>query len=159
MSTPMPAAVGGERLRDGAHAAFDEAPAAGALMLAHQMMHDHIGRPRRLRPGKGADRSVIGEHRHDPVVLEPFLQEIVGRHGQEIDDAIHVPADPAIAPQKARGVAERSPVALGGVERGLPQELPHDARRLAQIRVEGRVDLGIGLGEFCEAGLGLGHVV
>ena len=155
----MAAAIGGKRLGDGAHAALDEAPAARPLMLAHQVMHDHIGRARRLRSGKGADRSVIGEHRHDSVVLEPFLQEVVGRHGEQIDDAIKISADPAIPPQKARSIAECAPVALGGIERRLPQQLPHDARRLAQISVEGGIDLGIAPREFCEAGLGLGHVV
>ena len=57
------AAIRRDRLRDRAHAAADEAPAAGAGVLAHQVMRDHVGRARAFRPDKGSDPAVIREHR------------------------------------------------------------------------------------------------
>ena len=61
-----------DRLGDRAHAALDEAPAAGPLMLAHQVVQEDVGGARRLGAGEGADRGVVGEHRLDHVALEPL---------------------------------------------------------------------------------------
>src|SRR5207249_8354751 len=65
-------AVGSDRLGEGAHAAADETPAAGAGVLAHQVMRDDVSRARAFWPDKSADAAVIGQHRLDMRALEPF---------------------------------------------------------------------------------------
>ncbi len=150
---------GGNRLGDRAHAAFDEAPAAGALMLAHDVMHDDIGRARRFRAGEGADRGVVGEDRLDRVGFEPRRQELVGALGHQIDDAINFAADMAMAPEQGSGRFERFPIPLARIDRRLEEQFADDVGGLLEIGVEGGVDLGVVAREAGELSLGLLHVV
>src|SRR5579885_17034 len=152
-------ARGGDRLGDAAHPALDEAPAAGALMLAHDVVHDDIGRARRFRAGEGADRGVIGQHRLDDVALEPAREEIVGALRQEIDDAVGLASDLALAPQERRRLLEGFPVAARRIDRRLEEELAHDRGRLLEIGVEFGIDLGVVPREARELGLRLLRIV
>ncbi len=132
-----------DRLGDRAHAATHEAPAAGARVLAHDVVHDDIGGARRLRAREGADAGVIGQHRLHHVALKPAREVIIGAHGEEIDQPIELIADLAVFPEELGVLAERAPVALGRIDRRLQQHLAHDVGGFGDVAVEGRVDLGV----------------
>ena len=144
----------GDRLGDRAHAALDEAPAAGTLVLAHQVVQQHIGGARGLGAGEGADRGVVGEHRLDHVALEPLRQVVVGGLGEQVDDAVELGADLAVLPGDLGRLLQVRPVAAGRVDRRLEQKRADDLERFLQIGVEGGVGLGILPGEAGEVGLG-----
>ena len=136
-------AVGGDRLGDRAHAAADEAPAARARVLAHQVVRDDIGRPRAPRPDEGADAAVVGEHRLDVGALEPLRQVVVGAHREQIDEPEELAAHAAVLPQERRRLPERLPVAARGIGRRVQQDLAQDHHRFHQVAVELGVDRGV----------------
>ena len=103
-----------DRRRDGAHAAAHEAPAAGPLMLAHQVVHDHVRRAGGLRSCESPDRGVIREHALDDVVLEPGRQIVVGALRQQVDHPVGAIADRAMPPQQRGTPAEARPAASTG---------------------------------------------
>ena len=148
-----------DRLRDAAHAAFDEAPAAGTGMLAHDVMHDDIGGTRRFRPGEGSDRGVIREHRLDDVAVEPGGQKVVGALRHQIDDAVELAADAPMPPKQRRRVLEAAPVAPRRIDRRFQQERADDVGRLCKIGGEFRIDLGVVAREPRELGLRLVRIV
>ena len=144
---------------DGSHASADEAPASGALMLAHQMVHDHVGGARRFRAGKSADRRVVGEHRLDHVALEPHRQVVVGALTQQIDQPVSSITDGSVPPQQCGGLLEILPAAPDRIDRGLEQQFPHQPRGLLELPRELRIDFRIVAREAGEFRLRLADVV
>ena len=139
-----------DRFADRAHAAANETPAAGAFVLAHDVMQDDVGRARRLRTRKRADRAVVAEHRPRHAVFEPAREEIVGAHRQEVDEPVELLADPAILPRELEELAPALEVASRRIDRRVEQEPAHDVRGLVEPRVELRVDLAVVTRESCE---------
>ena len=87
-----------DRCRDTAHTAAHKTPTARPLMLAHQVMHEHVCRAGGLRAGKGADRGVVREQAFDRVVLEPGRQIVVSTLSQQVDHPIRTIANRAMTP-------------------------------------------------------------
>ena len=143
ISSPLVRPYDGDRLRDRAHAAADEAPAAGAGVLAHQVMRDDVGRARAFWPDKSADPAVVREHRLHVRALEPFGQIVVGAHREEIDEPEQLAADPAVLPQERRRLLERLPVAARRVGRRLEQHLAQDHHRFHQVAIELGIDVRV----------------
>ena len=85
------------RLRDRAHAADGVAPGALlAVHLAEAMMQQHIGRARRVGARVIADDAVEAVGRLDRIALEPAVEIVAGRIGEEIEQfALQVEAEMA----------------------------------------------------------------
>jgi hypothetical protein len=128
-------------------------------VLAHEVMHDDVGRTGAFGSDEGADARVVGEERLDLGPLEPLGQVGVGAHRHEVDEPVELAADPAVFPQEARRLSERLPVSARRVGWGFEQELADDLNRLRQVAVEFRVDRRVLLGKAREALLRLGRVV
>src|SRR3954447_19711922 len=122
-------------------------------------MQQHVGRARRLGGGEGTDRGVVAEDRLNDVALEPLREVVVGRHRQEVDNAVELTADIPVAPQELGALLHVAPVALGRIDRRLEQQLADVLERLLQVGVELGIDLGVLLGEAGELLLRLLHVV
>ena len=143
----MAPATFGDRLADRAHAATDEAPAAGAFVLAHDVVQDDVGRAGSFWSRKRADRAVVAEHRARHAVLEPARKEVIRAHRQEVHEPIELPADPAILPCEPEKLATTLEVAPRWIDRRVEQEHAHDIRGFVEPLVELRVDLAIAPGE------------
>ena len=85
------------RLRDRAHAADGVAPhALLAVHLAEAMMQQHVGRARRVGARVVADDAVEAIDGLDRIALEPAVEIVAGRVGEEIEQfALQVEAEMA----------------------------------------------------------------
>src|SRR5208337_4726768 len=84
---PAGGARAGHGLRDRAHAAQSVAPdALSAVGFAEAVMKQHVGRAGRVGTGVGSDDSVEAEDRLDGIALEPLLEKIAGRTGEDLDE-------------------------------------------------------------------------
>ena len=147
-----------DRRGDAAHTAAHEPPTARPLVLAHEVMHEHVCRAGGLRAREGADRGVVREQALDRVVLEPGRQIVVGTLGQQVEHPVGTIADRAMTPQQGGALLEATPAAHR-VDRCLEQQLPHDDCGLLEITRELRIDFRVVTREAREFGLGLVDVV
>ena len=84
ISTPACARRRGDGVRDGAGAALRQSPGAeGAVDLAHVVVQQHVGRPRRSHAEERADDARRGHRRLEHVGLEPAIEEVHRAHRQE----------------------------------------------------------------------------
>ena len=84
----------GHRLGDRAHAADRVAPLAPpAVYLAPAMMQEHVARARGVGAGVGSDDTIEAEDRLDRIALEPLVEDIAGRAGEELHE-IALPFEP-----------------------------------------------------------------
>ena len=75
-----------DRLRNRAHAADRVAPdALFAVHLAPAMMQKHVARAGRIGAVVSSDDSVEAEDRLDRIALEPLVENIAGRAGEELE--------------------------------------------------------------------------
>ena len=143
------------RLRDRAHAADRVAPdAPPAVHLAPAMMQEHVAGSRRIGAGVGSDDPVEAEDRLDRIALEPLVEDIAGRAGEELDE-IALPFEP----ERAQAVAdlggfeeahEAGGEALSGrqIGRRLERERAQDVGQALEPRLVGVEPLGVAGGEF-----------
>ena len=139
----MPLGRPRDRLADAAHPAPDEPPAAGALVLAHQVVEEHVGGTRRPRPREGADRAVVGEDRLELVRLEVPVQEVADALGHEVDEPEELVAELPELPEEPDHLLDVGRPPGHRVRRSLPQELAHELGRVVEERLEHRIGLGV----------------
>jgi hypothetical protein len=85
----------GHGLRHTAHAALHPAPRAEvAVDLADPMVHQDVRRARGHRPAPRADDRLRGKRSLDPVVVEPFVEEVGGAHREQPDELVDVATGP-----------------------------------------------------------------
>ncbi len=147
-----------DQIADRTHATTDEAPAARALVLAHDVMQDDISRARRLRPGERADRAVITEYGAGHTVLEPARQEIVGAHRHQVDQVVELVADLSVTPDEAEHLAEVLEIALRRINGRFEKKSAHVVRGLVEPGIELGVDRAVVLRETAELLGGPGHI-
>ena len=85
----------GQCLAHPAHTAMHPSP--GAVMPVHPadpVVHQHIRRAGAHRPAPGADDGLRRKRALHPVILEPLIQEIRGRHREQPDRLGYVPPGP-----------------------------------------------------------------
>ncbi len=76
-----------DRLRNRAHAADRMAPdTLFAVHLAPAMMQQHVARAGRIGTGVSPDDSVEAEDRLDRVALEPLVEHVAGRAGEQLEE-------------------------------------------------------------------------
>ena len=152
---PASGAGARHRLGDRAHAADRMTPRAPpAVHLAPAMMHEHVAGSRRIGAGIGSDDPVEAEDRLDRIALEPLVEDIAGRTGEELDK-IALPFEPertqAVCDfgcvQEAR---EAGGEALSGREIGgrLERERAQDVGQALEPRLIRREPFGVAGGEF-----------
>jgi hypothetical protein len=118
------------RADDAAGTSLCEAPGAeGAVDLPHVVMQQHVGRAGRARAQVGANDAARGLGALERVELEPFLEQVSGRLGDELRDPVEL-----VLAQAARVLAE------------LQQALhvaPAQRRRIRRHQADDRLD-GLG---------------
>ncbi len=147
------------RLGDGAHPAFDEPPARDLAVadVAHRVVHQHVGGPRRVRPGPGTDDAV---HRLEALHLgrfEPTLQQIGRAHREQPGDVGDRTLVDMLAerPSQLRHILDVVRLLRTEVRRGLHQHRPQDVGDPGDPRVERVVRVGVLLGETFDRRPGL----
>jgi hypothetical protein len=80
---------------------------------------------------------------------------VVGRHREQVEDAVELAADLAVTPDELRVLPEVAPARLGGIDRGLEEQLADVLERFLEVGVELRVDCGVLRREAGELRLGL----
>ena len=112
----------GQRVADPAHSAADVAPhAPGAVALAHDVVEQHVGRPRHRRRRLGPDDRVGGQGGLELVRLEPAVEEgaaapvmISMARGPSRPEPEKAQAEPAQGQQVAGASATRDRAASSG---------------------------------------------
>ena len=133
------------RLRDRAHAADGVAPdALFAVHLAERMMQHHIGRAGGVGAGVVADDGVKTVQRLDQIALEPLVQHLAGRAGEQVEQRALLlqrqPAQDVGGAECIQGLADRAGAkTLDDVRRRAQDELAQhvgDGFKLARERVD-----------------------
>ena len=112
-----------------------------AVDLADPVVHQHVGRAGAHRTAPGADHRLRRQRRLDPVVLEPLVEEVGGREGEEANGVGDVAAPPV-----AQAAAEREParqVGEGQVRRHGEEQVAQEAGDPFEVAVE--LDVGLGV--------------
>ena len=162
MSTPRGGARARHRLGDRPHASARVAPnALLAVGFAEAVMKQHIGCACRIGAGVGSDDAVEAEERLDRLALEPLLEKIAGRAGEDRDQIpLAFNAERAQAhrdPRRAGELAESrdEPASGRDIGRRLVRERAQDVGQAREPRLVGVETLGVGRREFRHLGLGV----
>ena len=79
----------GDDSADRAHAAARKSPGTKrAVELAHVMMQQHVGRPRRARSHESADNPARRHGGFEDIGLEPFVEKIRRAHRHELGEIV-----------------------------------------------------------------------
>ena len=138
MSAPLRGGGLRHRLRDRAHAADRMTPRALlAVHLAEAVMQQHIGRARRVGARVVPDDAVQAVDRLDRIALEPGVEIVAGRVGEEVEQlALQIEAEVAQPVGDAAGLDQlgdrRERMALDDVRRRLAA--PARAARRPRLR-------------------------
>ena len=123
------------------------------------MMQEHVARAGRIGAGVGSDDSVEAEDRLDRIALEPLVEQVAGRAGEELEEvALAFEIERAQAVSGSRRVdegAEAGDKPLSGRDvRGRGQrERTQDVSQARKPRLIGVEALGVAGGEFRDLGL------
>ena len=117
------------------------------------MMQQHVGRARRVGARVVADDAVPAVHRLDRIALEPGVEIVAGRIGEEIEQlALHVEAETAQPVGDAAGLDEfrdgRERMALDHVRRRFERERAQHVGHALEPRLIGVEPLGIARGKL-----------
>ena len=124
------------------------------------MMHEHVARASRIGAGVGSDDFVEAEDRLDRIALEPLVEQVAGRAGEELEEvALAFEVERAQAVSGLRRVdegAEAGDKPLSGRDvRGRGQrERAQDVGEARKPSLIGVEPLGVAGGEFGDLGLG-----
>ena len=121
-------------------------------------MKQHIGSARGIGAGVGSDDPVEAEDRLDRIALEPVVEKIAGRAGEDLDEiALALDAersqalrDPRRVEQLAQGRGE--PASGRHVGRRLERDRAQDVGHPLEPRLVGVETLCVAGREFCDLG-------
>ncbi len=151
----------GHRLGDRAHAADGVAPGAlDPVHLAEHMMQQHVGRTGCIRTGVVADHAVETEQRLHRLALEPAVQVLAGRDGEQIQQFLAQGFVQRMQPApQARGAQQfrqrLPPTAIGQVGGWLQRQRAQHVGNRIEAGLVGRQPLGVAGREPGEFGAGL----
>ena len=118
------------------------------------MMHEHVAGSRGIGAGIGSDDPVEAEDRLDRIALEPLVEDIAGRTGEELDE-IALPFEPERTQAvcdfgRVEEAREAGGEALSGREVGgrLERERAQDVGQALEPRLVGVEPFGVAGGEF-----------
>mmetsp|Transcript_7999 Transcript_7999/g.24761 ORF Transcript_7999/g.24761 Transcript_7999/m.24761 type:complete len:547 (-) Transcript_7999:1378-3018(-) len=145
--------TGGHRLGDGAHAALHVAPDSGAARsLAHHVVQQHVGAAVLRGTDHGADDRVGGQRGLQHLALEPTIQQLRGRTGEQLVEGHQLAAVAGAHTQQLcalrEGAQSLSPAAGQRIgRRTVQQRLDHLAHLAQEALVLGE-GVGVRLGEL-----------
>ena len=124
------------------------------------MMKKHVSCSGRIGAGVGPDDPIEAEHRLDRVALEPLVEDVAGRAGEELHE-IALPFEP----ERAQAISDLGGIGEGGeiggdpmsgreVRRRLERERPQNVGQALEPRLIRREPPGVAGGEFRHLGLG-----
>ncbi len=128
-------------LADRPHPADHLAPdTRHAVELAERVVQQVVGGAGRSRAGPDADHAARGDRALHRVVLEPVVEQVADRHGEDPDQVVHVPLGEARPPGglahqggDVEGVARPERGRLAQEHR--PQEIRRSLEQVLEVRV------------------------
>jgi hypothetical protein len=139
----------GDRLGEDAHPAADVAPhAARAVDLAHHVVEEHVGGAGGGGRGPGADDGVRRERRLERVRLEPAVEHVARRAGEDLHRRGAVGAEAKEARAHPREPQEIAGPPRERIRRRLEEGRLHGARDALELRLVVRQPRGVALREL-----------